>query len=313
MKLVIVGAFFAGAVVFGQTTHPSVVDQQVAGVANLPSHKIAPNDLLALSVYDAPEMTRTLRVGPDGRIDLPLLKEHIKAEGLVPTELETVIAASLKSEGILVRPLVTVTIMEYNNRNVSVMGAVHKPLTFEVIGATRLMDALARAEGITDEAGPEILLARTGEAGVTRFNVKQLMSGSDPSMNVPLEGGEEIRVPEARKIYVVGNVKKPGAVPIRDGTESSVLKLLAVTEGVTSYAQPIAWIYRSDPNGGPRTETPIELKKILARKSPDVDLKADDILYIPDAANKRAALETAKILLTTGSGVISAVVYAGIH
>ncbi len=43
------------------------------------------------------------------------------------------------------------------------------------------------------------------------FNVKQLMTGSDPGLNVPLEGGEEIRVPEARKIYVVGNVKKPGA------------------------------------------------------------------------------------------------------
>jgi polysaccharide export outer membrane protein len=213
----------------------------------------------------------------------------------------------------LVRPLVTVTILQYNNRNVSVMGAVHKPLTFEVVGATRLMDALARAEGITTDAGPELLLVRQGKEGVTRFNVKQLLSGSEPALNVPLEGGEEIRIPEARKIYVVGNVKKPGAVPIRDGTESSVLKLLAVTEGVTAYAQPIAWIYRSDPDGGPRTEIPIEFKKILARKSPDVYLEADDILYIPDNVNKRAALETAKILLTTGSGAISAVIYAGIH
>jgi polysaccharide export outer membrane protein len=312
MKLLIMNALFAGVAAFGQT-HPAVVDQQLAAVANLPSHKISPNDLLALSVYDAPELTRTLRVGPDGRIDLPLLKEHILAEGMVPLELEGAIAGSLKSEGILVRPLVTVTVMAYNNRNVTVMGSVHKPLTFEVIGATRLMDALARAEGITNDAGPELLLAREGHADVTRFNVKQLMSGSDPSLNVPLEGGEEIRVPEARRIYVVGNVKKPGAVPIRDGTESSVLKLLAVTEGVTAYYQPTAWIYRSDPDGGPRKEIPIELKKILARKSPDVYLAADDILYIPDNVNKRAALETAKILLTTGSGVISAVVYAGIH
>jgi polysaccharide export outer membrane protein len=203
--------------------------------------------------------------------------------------------------------------MEYNNRNVSVMGAVHKPLTFEVIGATRLMDALARAEGITNDAGPELLLARAGEKGVTRFNVKELMSGSDTSLNVPLEGGEEIRIPEARKIYVLGNVKKPGAVPIRDGTESSVLKLLAVTEGVTAYAQPTAWIYRSDPKGGPRVEVPVELKKILARKSPDVDLNADDILYIPDNVNKRAAIETGKVLLNTSSGLLSALVYAGIH
>jgi protein involved in polysaccharide export with SLBB domain len=92
-----------------------------------------------------------------------------------------------------------------------------------------------------------------------------------------------------------------------------VLKLLSVVEGVTPYAQNTAWIYRTDPASGQRKEIPIDLKKLLARKAPDVDLQADDILYIPDAANKRAALETAKLLLTTGSGAISAVIYAGIH
>jgi polysaccharide export outer membrane protein len=282
-------------------------------VANLPAHKIAPNDLLALSVSDAPELTRTIRVGSDGEIELPLLKNRIHAEGLLPIELEAVIAKALKSEEVLIRPLVTVTILEYHNRSVSVVGAVRKPLTFEVVTATRLMDALARAEGTTTDAGPELLLSRAGETGVIRFNVKQLMSGADPTLNVPLEGGEEIRVPEARKIYVVGDVRKPGAIPIRDGSESSVLKLLAVVEGVTEYHQPIAWIYRVNPDTNKRTEIPIDLKKILARKSPDVDLMADDILYIPDAANKRAALETAKLLVTTGSGAISAFIYAGVH
>lgn len=296
-----------------QDTHVGVVDQQLAAVANLPAHKIGPNDLLALSVYDAPELTRTIRVGPDGRIELPMLKQPIVAEGLLPTELETAIAGALKSEDILVRPLVTVTIMDYNNRSVSVMGAVHKPLTFEVIGATRLMDALARAEGITTDAGPELLLSRAGESGVRRFNVKQLLSGSDPSLNVPLEGGEEIRIPEALKVYVVGDVKKPAAIPIRDTSECTVLKLLSMTEGVTQYAQSVAWIYRIDPDSKERKEYPIQLRKILARKSPDVNLMPEDILYIPDAANKRAAIETGKILMTFGSGTLSALVYAGVR
>jgi polysaccharide export outer membrane protein len=70
------------------------------------------------------------------------------------------------------------------------------------------------------------------------------MSGKDPSLNIVLEGGEEIRVPEALKIYVVGNVKKPGAIPVRDNSETTVLKLLAIVEGVTPYYQNIAWIYR---------------------------------------------------------------------
>lgn len=300
--------------VSGQTVpRPSIVDQQVASVANLPSHKLAANDLIALSVYDSPELTRTLRVSAEGTVELPLLKDPIRAEGLLPRELEVSIANALKADQVLVRPLVTVTILEYNNRHVSVLGSVHKPLTFEVIGSTRLMDALARAEGVTVDAGPELLLARSGEAGVTRFNLKQLMSGSDSSLNVKLEGGEEIRIPEAQKIYVVGNVKKPGAVPIRDGSESSVLKLLSVVEGVTAYAQSTAWVYRTNPASAKREEIPVDLKGLLARKVPDVELQAGDILYIPDAANKRAALETAKILLSTGSGAISAIIYAGIH
>jgi polysaccharide export outer membrane protein len=313
MKPALIITFVWAGSVFGQAPKTSVVDQQLAAVANLPSHKISPNDLLALSVYDAPELTRTLRVGPDGMIELPLLKQPIRAEGLLPTQLEASIASALKSEEVLVRPLVTVTIMAYNNRSVSVMGAVHKPLSFDIVGATRLMDALAKAEGLTSDAGPELLLARSGENGVTRLDVKKLMNGSDPSMNIVLEGGEEIRVPEARKVYVVGDVKKPAAIPVRDPADCTVLKLLSVTEGITQYAQPVAWIYRTNPETNKREELPIQLKQILARKSPDVNLQPEDILYIPDNVNKRAALETGKVLLTFGSGALSAIVYAGVH
>ncbi len=290
---------------------PAVVDQQLASVANLPTHKLSPNDLIALAVYDEPELTRTVRVGPDGLIDLPLLKRRIRAEGLLPTELEAEIASALKSENILVRPLVTVTIIEYNSRHVSVVGAVTRPLTFQVIGATRITDALAKAEGTTPVAGPDLLVSRAGETGVLKINLKDLLSGKDPSLNVVLEGGEEIRIPEALKIYVVGNVKRPGAIPVRDTSGSSVLKLLAIVEGVTPYYQNTAWIYRTDPETGKRTEIPIELKNILARKSPDVPLIAEDILYIPDNINKRNALETAKALSAFGSAAVSALIYAG--
>jgi polysaccharide export outer membrane protein len=298
---------------FAQTLRPPVVDEQLASVANLPAHKIAANDLIALSVYDAPELTRTVRVGPNGMLDLPMLKDGVKAEGLQPAELETAIASRLKSEQILVRPIVNVTIIQYNNRYVSVVGAVHKPLTFQVISATRLLDALAKAEGITNDAGPELLFSRAGETSVTRISLKELIGGTNSALNLELEGGEEIRIPEARKIYVVGNVKKPAAIPIRDNSEPTVLKLLAGVEGVTPYATSRAWIIRTDPVTSQRTEIPVELKKILARKSPDVLLQADDILYIPDNTNKRVTLETARSVLTVGSGAISAVIYAGVR
>jgi polysaccharide biosynthesis/export protein len=306
LLLMLLGEYAA----FGQT-RPAVVDQQMASVANLPAHKIQPNDLIGLAVYDAPELTRTVRVGPDGLIDLPLLKEHIRAEGLLPGELETTIAGALKEERILIRPVVTVTIVEYHGRNVSVMGAVRKPVTFQVTGATTVMDALARAEGITNDAGPELLLVHPGQPDVRKINVNELMAGDNPGLNVLLEGGEELRVPEARKIYVVGNVKKPGAIPVRDNSQSTVLKLLAIVEGLTPYSANRAYILRNDSATGQRREIPIELKKILARKSPDLALMPDDILYIPDNSGKRDALEAAKTLGGFGTTAMSALIYAG--
>jgi polysaccharide biosynthesis/export protein len=297
---------------FGQTpVRSTAIDAQMANVANLPSRKITPNDLIALSVYDAPELTRTVRVGPDGMIDIPMLRHNIRAQGLMPSELEAVITDALKKDEIIIKPIVSVTILEYNSRSVSVVGAVHKPLTFQVIGATRLLDALARAEGPTEAAGPELLLTRPGETTPERFNLKELMSGNDLSHNVVLDGSEEVRIPEARKIYVVGSVKKPGAVPVRENSEFSILRVLAVVEGVVSFHSSLAYVYRLTENGKDRHEIPVDLKKILARKAPDVTLWPDDILYIPERTNLKVTAETAEKLSSLGAGVLSALIYAG--
>jgi len=80
--------------------------------ANLPAQAVGPNDLIAVSVYDAPELSRTIRIGADGCIRMPMLKRSIKAEGLYPYELEVAVAQALKEGNILVDPYVTVTIAE---------------------------------------------------------------------------------------------------------------------------------------------------------------------------------------------------------
>ena len=112
------------------------------------------------------------------------------------------------------------------------------------------------------------------------------MKDADPAVNYELHGGEEIRVPEAGKIFVVGNVKKPGAFPVRDASDNSVLKMVALSEGLLPFAAKEAYIYRRDENGAKR-EIPVELEKIMQRKAPDVTLQADDVLYIPDNKTRR--------------------------
>jgi len=282
------------------------------GKANLPQQNIGANDLIAVSVYSAPELTRTIRVETDGSIHLPLLKNPVRAEGLLPRNLEAAIAAALIDEKILVDPVVTVTIVEYYSRPISVAGAVRKPVTFQATGNVTLLEAIARAEGLSADAGLEILVSRP-QGLVRRIPVKALIDAADPDMNVPLAGGEEIRVPEASKIYVVGNVKKPGAFPVRDSADTSVLKVLALAEGLAPYAARLAYIYRRDPDGVSKKEIEIELEKIMKRKAPDVALTADDILYIPDNSGRRAALSVLEKVVMFGSGAGAAAIYGSVR
>lgn len=285
-----------------------------AGAANLPGQKIGPNDLIAISVYDAPEFTRTVRVSAEGLLALPMLSSGVRASGLLPAELEKAIAAKLSDEGILVKPVVMVTVAEYHSRPISVMGAVRKPVTLQAVGRITVLDALARAEGLSPDAGPEILLTRiranaNGEPvrDVTRIPVRELIDQAKPELNIVLTGDEEIRVPEAWKFYVVGNVKRPGAYAVKDAKTSTVLRALALAEGVGPFPQRVAYIYRAEPDGA-RREIAVELAKLIDRKTEDVTLLADDVLYIPENKGKKnavAALEKASGFgLATASGVL---------
>ena len=79
---------------------------------NLPAQTIGANDLISVSVYDAPEFTRAVRVGADGQIRFPMLKAKITAQGLLPSDLETAIAEALMTEDLVIDPFVTVSVIE---------------------------------------------------------------------------------------------------------------------------------------------------------------------------------------------------------
>jgi polysaccharide biosynthesis/export protein len=285
------------------------------GLANLPAQRIGPNDLIAISIYDAPEFTRTIRVGSDGTIRMPMVKRKIQAERLLPNELESAIAEALKLEELVVDPFVTVTVVEYHSRPITVAGAVHKPITFQAVGTVTLLDALTRAEGLASDAGPEILVTRAkaeeeaSQSGlVQRIPVKGLLDGSDAKLNIGLTGGEEIRVPEVGKIFVLGNVKKPGVFRVADDGDTTVLNTLAQAEGLSPYATKLAYIYRREGGqGGKKQEIPVELRKIMDRKAPDVALQANDILYVPDNTGRRMALTALERALAFGGATASGI------
>jgi len=276
---------------------------------NLPAQPVGASDLLSINVYGAPELSRTLRVTPEGFIRLPMLKQAISVRGLMPLEIETRLAEGLTVEQILVDPVVTVTIAEFASRPINVAGAVKKPLTFQANGRTTLLDALTRAEGLSAEAGHEILVTHPGKVGsalpfTQRIVVRDLLEKADPAANIALEGGEEVRVPEVGRVFIVGNVLKPGSFALNDAGGMSVMKALAMAEGLSRFATKEAYIYRTAPEAS-RQEVLVELRKIMDRKSPDVELQAGDIFYVPDNRKGRLTSNVIDKIVSFGAGTAS--------
>jgi len=285
--------------------------------ANLPPRPIGAGDLLSISVYGAPELSRTARVSGEGLIRLPMLNSPIEARGITPAELEQRVSAALEAASLLVDPFVVITIAEYATRPIRVAGAVRHPLTFDSTGPVTLLEALTRAEGLSGEAGADILVTRVVTGGAPdarpitqRIAVKDLIEKADPAANVILEGGEEVRVPDAGRVFVVGSVKKPGAFPVGDGAGISVLEALALAEGLAPFSTKVAYVYR--PADGGKQEIAVPLRKIMDRKTPDVVLAAGDIFYIPDNRGGRVTASVIDKAVAFAAGTASGALILGL-
>jgi polysaccharide export outer membrane protein len=283
---VFVCALTAGAQTTATPT-PASLTADPNPLLNLPMQRVGPEDLLRIDVYDAPEFNRPVRVSEAGTIRLPMLKDPIRVEGLMPTEIEVMVA-------------------EYHSRPISVIGAVKIPTIFQAIGTVKLLDALARAGGLDSvNAGYEVVVTRpNGGDGKTqsvqRIPVKALMNGSDPDLNITLLGGEEIRVPEVGHIVVAGSVTQPGVYNVLDNGTTTVTTSIAQAKGTIQYFSHVAYIYRPDEQGV-QHEIKVDLGKILTRKAPDVPLQPKDILYVPDSSGRRITQETVNALTQLGT------------
>jgi polysaccharide export outer membrane protein len=167
------------------------------------------------------------------------------------------------------------------------------------------MDAITRAGGIAPDAGPEVdVVAPDGK--VRKIPLKPLLDSSTPDLNIDLTGGEEVRVPGAGRVYVLGNVRNTGAFSIQDQTDSSALKFLSLAGGFSSGGPPKeAFIVREDPATKVKHEITIPMKEIVDRKSPDVPLMAHDIFYIPlNSRHQKLLTAEAIVALAAGSALL---------
>ncbi len=257
---------------------------------------ISPDDVLEVYVLDVPELSRQYRVSPAGKIVLPLLTDPLSAAGLTPEQFSDSLAKQLRDGGLVTNPHIVVTIVSSRLKSVAITGAVKMPQIYPVFGKTTLLDVLSQAQGLADGASNLAIVSR-GTAGeqatgqpTQSVDIKKLLEGSSGKDNVEIYPGDRITVPRAGIVYVVGAVNKPGGFMITTSNGMTVLQALAMAEDVKlNSVKSKAVIIRPDPKATEGHEqVPVNLNLVLAGKQPDVVMMADDILYIPESASKRA-------------------------
>jgi polysaccharide export outer membrane protein len=141
-------------------------------------YRIGAQDLLEVSVFGQPDMTRQVRVNTSGQISLPLAGSF-QAGGRTIQELEKLIAARL-TEQYLQNPQVTVFVKEYTSQRVTVEGAVGKPGIYPITGRTSLLQVIAIAEGLdplADPAGIVVFRMIGGKKMAAVFDLRAIRGG----------------------------------------------------------------------------------------------------------------------------------------
>lgn len=155
----------------------SALESARAGVGQ-EEYRIGPRDLLEISVFGQEALDRTVRVGGDGRVSLPLAGS-IEVGGRTPHEVETALADALRAR-FLQDPQVSVFVKEYASQRVTVDGAVQKPGIYPLQGRTTLLQVIATAQGLDPLADPGgVVVFRTidGQRMAAVFDVRAIRRG----------------------------------------------------------------------------------------------------------------------------------------
>jgi polysaccharide biosynthesis/export protein len=308
---------------------PNQANEKVEALAALakvkaPQTPIGIGDLVHVDVFDVPELSRDVRVSDTGEIGFPLVPDKIPAAGLSTFQLEDKLKQLLVENGLVSHPQVSVFVREQNSQPISVVGAVNHPIVYQAVRPTTLLELLALAGGISDNAGSEILITRMQRsegpelksASVTTgpvekdqiitIRLQDLLESGNPVYNIPVYGGDVVKVPPAGIIYIMGaGIVQPGGYVLQaHGEQITVLKAIALAHGLTGYAKAnSAVVMRTNPATGQKDPFPVRIKEIEKHKTNDVALRPNDILYIPDSAGKKALTRGTEAAITVGTGV----------
>jgi polysaccharide biosynthesis/export protein len=277
---------------------------------------VGTGDLLEISVFEVEELSKIrVRVPGRGVISLPLVGQ-IDAAGHTTAELEEEIRGRLQKK-FMHEPQVSVFLQEHNSQRISVIGAVRKGGVFSLTRPLRLADALALAEGLTDEADRQVYVIRrapmsavtaaavksgaTGAAApapggpnghaqggnsmvdvMAPIDLSELADGRE-DLNIQLQAGDVVNVPRAGSVYVGGSVERPGSFLLRGRTTAQ--QAIFAAGGVKDVAD---WsdvrLYRKAPSG--KVDVTVFDLNEFEKGTPAPELQRNDVLVIGKHAGK---------------------------
>ena len=157
-------------------------------------YQIGPEDVLDISVWKNPELSRTVPVRPDGKVSLPLLNDF-RAAGLTPSDLREQLVARLSE--FVPTPEVSVIVREVHSRKVAVVGAVKTAGRYELKSPMTVLEAIALAQGFTDFAARDRIVVLRQNGGTTTripFNYRKIADGMEQE-NFFVRPGDIVVVP----------------------------------------------------------------------------------------------------------------------
>lgn len=207
-------------------------------------YAIGPQDVLAIVVFDQPELSGKYAVEIDGSFTFPYIG-RVKAGGLTIRAFEHELRTRL-GDGFFKDPQIAVSVESYRSQRIFITGEVRTPGAFPLTGELTLLDAIAKAGFATNDASDEVMVIRSGKGAgpaaapapsgidskpLVTVSLKALQGGTALAQNILLQDGDTVFVGRAEPVFVYGQVKNPGSFPIR--SETTVLQALSLAGGAT--------------------------------------------------------------------------------
>src|SRR5690554_6865488 len=229
------------------------------------------DDRLSISVWGHDDLQAEVIVGPDGRINLPLVGS-IRVEGMTLNELKEEVKARYAEY--IKNPEINIDLKEYKRGRIMVLGEVRNPGSYQLQPGDRVLDAVSRAGGFNQSASlQEIKLSRGQE--VIILDLQAINTGGSIIDNHRLQDGDVLFIAQTLiEVNIVGEVQRPGRYQFEQGAK--LTDLLSEAGGLKTAAS----LSGEFSNAG--QQQLINLDELLAGRLDNPLLNDGDMLFIPE-------------------------------